>query len=329
MSKIYKLKLKLKSGLLSELHSDTIFGHFAWRFLESHGETELNNLLERYLEGNPVFTLSDGMFEIEDHKNNINEHFFPKPAKLTPYKIHAGSKKERIKQMLSQKESKKQSLISLKQLNYYINDDINSFDDSFSDDYHSVLTYPKFINDLRVNVEIDRYTLSSQEGQLFTYSPKFTRDNVYNFILIKVLDEEAYFNYNCEDIIRSVFEIGYGKKKSSGFGQFDIMDYSEFSKINEPDNSDGFISLSHYIPSSNDKIKDIHYSLNVKYGKLGEQSSLSSNPFKAPIILIEPGAVVLTDQKSEFYGKAVDNILDLKPNVIQNGIAFTIRSIFK
>lgn len=326
MSKIYKLKLKLKSGLLSEVHSDTTFGHFAWRFLESHGEPELKSFLQRYLDRNPVFTISDGMFELEDHKRNIHEHFFPKPAKLTPYKVNAGSKKERIKQMISHKESKKQNLISLKQLNFYINGDINDFDESFSDDYHSQLNYPKFLQDLRVNVEIDRYTLSSQEGQLFTYSPKFTRDNVYIFLLIKVLDEEAYEKYNCEAIIKSVFEIGYGKKKSSGFGHFDIEEYAEFNKINEPEEPNGFVSLSHYIPSINDNLEDIHYSLNVKYGKLGEQYSLSANPFKAPIILLEPGTVVLTNQKSEFYGKAVNNIIDLKPDVLQNGIAFTLKT---
>ena len=41
MAQIKKLKLKLKSGLLSELQSDTIFGHFAWRFKEEHGEEKL------------------------------------------------------------------------------------------------------------------------------------------------------------------------------------------------------------------------------------------------------------------------------------------------
>jgi len=67
MLTIKKLKLKLKSGLLSELQSDTIFGHFCWRMREQIGEDNLKKFISSYHENKPVFTISDGMIE----ENNI------------------------------------------------------------------------------------------------------------------------------------------------------------------------------------------------------------------------------------------------------------------
>ncbi|MDD3558713.1 MAG: hypothetical protein PHW27_09080 [Melioribacteraceae bacterium] len=326
MNNIYKLKLKLKSGLLSEMHSDTIWGHFAWRFFEEHGDEKFKTFLQLYLEGKPVFSVSDGMFELEDYKNNIHEHFFPKPLKLTPYKIKPGSKKERIIQMIAQKESKKHKLISLKQLNYFINGSLDEFDKSFADEYHSQIEYPSFKSDLRVSVQIDREKMSHKESGLFSYSPKYLGENLFLIVLVKIIDQKLFDEFECSKILNSVFEIGFGKKKSSGFGQFEVLSFDKFNGIQEPKESNGYLNLSHYIPAESDEIDDIFYSTNVKYGKLGEQSSTAANPFKAPIIFLEPGTCVLTKKQSDFLGKAVNKINDYKPDVVQSGIAFTIKS---
>lgn len=326
MNNIYKLKLKLKSGLLSEMHSDTIWGHFAWRFLENLGDEKFKTFLQSYVGGKPIFSVSDGMFELEDYKNNIHEHFFPKPLKLTPYKINPGSKKERIIQMIAQKESKKHILISLKQLNYFINGKLNEFDESFADKYHSQIEYPSFKSNLRVSVKIDREKMSHKEGGLYSYSPKYLNENVFLFVLVKIIDQKLFDDFECGKLLENVFEIGFGKKKSSGYGQFEVVSFEKFNGIEEPNESNGYINLSHYIPSETDGIDDIFYATNVKFGKLGEQSSSAANPFKVPIIFIEPGACVMTQKRVDFLGKAVNNVNDYKPNVIQNGIAFTIKS---
>jgi len=123
-----------------------------------------------------------------------------------------------------------------------------------------------------------------------------------------------------------VFETGYGKKKSSGFGEFKIISTTEFNNFKEPDNSKGFISLSNYLPSNEDSISNAYYDLNVKYGKFGEEFGKSQNPFKKPIIFLTAGSCFLTDNKSEFYGRCTDEseISDYFPNTIQNGIAFSL-----
>ena len=316
MTTIKKLTLKLKSGLLSELQSDTIFGHFAWRFKEEFGENKLKEFLELFVKGNPVFTISDGFFE------KAGTVFFPKPLKLTPPKFESNSKKERIKNFIIQKESKAQKLVTVEQLNYFINGKLNDFDKSLAET--NVKNAPKFLQDLRVHVEINRETYSSKDGQLFSENPKYLSDDTTIVVFIKILNEDKWDEFNCEKILKNVFEIGYGKKKSAGYGHFEIVGFNDYTEFNEPENFNGFVSLSHYLPANSDEIIDAYYDINVKYGKFGEEKSKSQNPFKPPMLLMKPGSCFITDVKKEFYGRTVH-----LQSAVHNGIAFTLNSMFE
>jgi len=331
MSTIKKLKLKLKSGLLSELQSDTIFGHFAWRFKDEHGEEKLTEFLGLFIKQNPVFTISDGFFEKrywdKEKKNIIDEKmFFPKPLKLTPPKFESKNKKERVKNFIKQKESKSRKLVTLDELNLYLNGELEDFEKSLSKTDSK--DFPHFEEDLRVSVEIDRQTFQSKNGQLFSYNPKYLDKDTCVIVFIKILDETKWIVNNCEKILKSVFEIGYGKKKSSGYGQFNVIEFVDFNEFNEPDESDGFVNLSHYLPANDDKIIDAYYDINVKYGKFGEEKSNSQNPFKPPMLLLKPGSCFITDHKKDFYGRAITNFSDYMPQAIHNGFSFSLKTKF-
>ena len=212
MATIKKLKLKLKAGLLSELQQDTIFGHFTWRFKEQHGDEKLEEFLNLFVNGNPVFTISDGMLE----KNG--EVFFPKPLKLTPPEFESKTKKERIKNFITQKESKSLKLITVEQLNLYLNGDLVNFDESLAKTNSK--NYPKFEQDLRVHVEIDRETFSSKEGQLFTENPKYLDKDTSLVVFFKILHQDKWNDLHCDTILQNFFDIGYGNKKSYGHEHF-------------------------------------------------------------------------------------------------------------
>ena len=324
MATIKKLTLKLKSGLLTELHSDTIFGHFAWRFKEQQGDEKLEEFLNLFLNRQPVFTLSDGLFE----KNE--KIFFPKPLKLSPPLFENENKKQRIKSFIKQKESKSRKLVTLDEMNLYLNGKLVEFEKVLSGTDSK--DFPKFEENLRVSVEIDRESFQSKEGQLFSYNPKHLDDDTFIIILIKIINEQKWNEYNCEKILKSVFEIGYGKKKSSGYGQFEVIgELEDFNEFKEPDESNGFVSLSHYLPANDDKIKDAYYEINVKYGKLGEDKSGSQNPFKKPLLLMKPGSCFITDVQKEYFGRVTNNgeITDYLPKTIQNGFAFSLDCNFR
>ena len=316
MATIKKLELKLKSGLLTELQSDTIFGHFAWRFKDRHGDEKLREFLQYFVDGNPVFTISDGFLE----KNG--QIYFPKPLKLTPQKNINKTKQEKVINFLKQKENKDRKLITLTELNYFLNGQVKEFSAELEkQEKHEKIG---FVEDLRVSVEIDRNTLTSKKGNLFSYHPKYLNNDTSINIFIKILDEKLWDENECEDIIKDVFETGYGKKKSSGYGHFEILSFEDFAKFEEPDGANGFILLSQYLPSASDKITDAYYDINVKYGKFGEEKSNGYNPFKPAMLLMKPGSCFYTETVKEFYGRAVKGFSDYLPDTVHNGIAFIL-----
>lgn len=313
MPEIKRIKFRLKSGLLSELQSDTIFGSFCWRMKEISGEDNLKSFLESFRKGEPVFTVTDGFLSNAD-----DEIFFPNPQ--IPYKNtqKAESKKDRIKNFLSYKEEKKTSHIRLAGLNQILN--------GYEPETPTETNIPKYEDTLRTSVEIDRETMGAKKSRLFSYGPKFLKDGFIN-VFIKILNKAAYNEYECEKILKETFELGYGKKKSSGYGNIEIEgNIEQFKGFKEPEKFDGFLILSSYLPSKKDEIQDGFYDFHVKYSKLGEEYSSGMNPFKKPIILFKPGSIFKTKQDREFYGRTTkDEEITHQSGVIQNGIAFTLK----
>ncbi|MEM3373493.1 MAG: hypothetical protein QXF76_04730 [Candidatus Anstonellales archaeon] len=305
MTHIKKLTLRQKSGLLSELHSDTVMGHFCWRMLDKFGETKLKEFIELYnKKETPVFTISNGLLE------KGGELFFPRPLihlKNSEVNQKGKSKKEKMIDFLSNKDIKSINQLTTKQFNFAINGKIKELYESI---FNDKIERPKFETDLRVSAEIDRHSLRAIEGRLFSTYPKFldSRDT-YVVFLIKVLTKEMYNHFHCEDVLKDVFEIGFGKKKSSGYGQFEVVgDITDYNEIKEPDNPNAFICLGNYLPSVSDNItNECYYDFIVKYGRLGEEKSLSENPFKKPLIMFIPGSIFKTSTKKEFYGKVTQS----------------------
>jgi CRISPR-associated protein Csm4 len=158
---------------------------------------------------------------------------------------------------------------------------------------------------LRISVQIDRNSFASADEKLYSYNPKFTRNDVSFVVLVKILDENTFDEFDCQNILKDTFTIGFGKKKSSGYGQFEVFNFDEFKGINEPLETTSFIVLGNYLPSKEDKVIPIGYDINTKYGKFGEAFALSENPFKNPIVFLISGSCFQTVNinKREYYGR--------------------------
>ena len=317
MSQIKRIKIKLKSGLLSELQSDTIFGSFCWRMKEILGEDKLLSFLEFYKNGKPVFSVSNGFLSKDDKDDKDDKIFFPNPQIPYNYEPVSKNKTEKIQTFLEYKEKKKISFVCLKDFNKKL-----SSQEIGNEDEKEI---PAFEEDLRTSVEIDRETMTAKKGNLFSYAPKYLEKQFLN-VFIKVIDDSVYKEFNCESLLKETFNLGFGKKKSSGYGDMEVIDVSEFNGFEEPKDGNGFIILSNYLPSKDDGITDMFYDFHVKYSKLGEQYSKNSNPFKRPIIFFKPGSVFITSVIKEFYGRITkDREITHYEGIIQNGIAFTLR----
>lgn len=338
MATIKKLTLKLKSGLLSELHSDTVMGHFCWRLRDRFGVDKVKEFISLYHRSDiiPPFTISNGLLEKDfwdrDKKQIIRtELFFPKPLFHLNKPEETEKKKSKNELMIDflvNKELKTFDLLTTEQFNLAINGNIDKL---YYDIINDKLERPKFETDLKVSVEIDRNSLIAREGQLFSYHPKFLDEDTRVVFLIKVLNENSFKNFHCEEILKDIFDIGFGKKKSSGFGHFEIYkDFEEFKLFQEPEEADAnaFIILGNYLPSESDGIsKGSYYDFIVKYGRLGEEKSLTENPFKKPLILFTPGSIFKTEIKKEFYGKVTQEgyISEYDLDAVHFGITFTLK----
>ncbi|MBN2572351.1 MAG: hypothetical protein JXA68_09510 [Ignavibacteriales bacterium] len=319
--KTYILTLKQKSGLLTELQSDTIYGHFCWRLKEQFGVEKLTEFIALYRKNQPIFILSDGLLLVG------NEIHFPRPFVFNKPEIKQ-TKSEKILEFVKRKSSKERNFINLSELNKFLSSGKVDLEEKSSIDssVKPQVKKPVKTETLRVSVQIDRNNFGSSEGGLFSYNPKYTREDVSYVIFIKVLDENRFDLFKCENILKELFRLGYGKKKSSGYGQFevgDIVEFNEFEKLSDPN---AFMILGNYLPSEDDKALPIGYDINTKYGKLGEDLSQSENPFKNPIVFLTAGSCFRTTTKKDFYGRVTepDEISKANSFAVQFGIPFIL-----
>ncbi len=298
---IYKILLRFNSSFLSPLQADTIFGHLCWAVYYKEGEDELKKFLQPFRENDPPFLLSDGFPVIS--KNDIEIELLPKP--LTADRILRDDTK-RIKKIEWVK----------------------------IDDFNKIRKYEQFQLEeienpfkpfLSVHNSISRITSSSlPEAGVYSLKEYFVHKI---FILIKALNE------NVIDRVAELFKFlsnsGYGGKKSAGKGQFAIESIASFNILSEIHQANGFVTLSNFCPSQGDPTEGI-YKIFVKYGKLGGELTFSGNPFKKPLLMIKTGSVFkINGAIREFYGRMVENICDIKPQVLQYAYAFPIPVVFQ
>jgi CRISPR-associated protein Csm4 len=320
--KTYILTLKQKSGLLSPLQSDTIYGHFCWRLKERFSVDKLNEFISLYKNGNPVFLLSDGLLKVK------NEIRFPRPLVFQKPETKE-NKVDKILEFVQRKKSKEKNYLTLSEINKFLSTGKIEFEEieEENDSKNRKRKKKRFIEEsLRVSVQIDRNSFASSEGKLFSYNPKFSRDDVYFVVLLKVLNEVNYKEFDCDNILKDTFTIGFGKKKSSGYGQFEVLRCEEFNKILEPNESNAFFVLGNYLPEKEDDASPIGYDINTKYGKFGEELALSENPFKNPIVFLTAGSCFKTNNKKNFYGRVTieNEISEVNNFAVQFGMPFTL-----
>ncbi|MBE2281778.1 MAG: hypothetical protein IAE91_15435 [Ignavibacteriaceae bacterium] len=252
--------------------------------------------------------------------------FFPFPLKQVKVKFERSSKVEEIENFSKLKERRGLKHIDARSLNYFINGDFSGFIKATEDLIESKQS-AGLIEILRTNTKISRVTSAAEEGKLFTHKYHYAAEGTGFFILIKIVNQKLFEEFDCEGILLDVFNTGYGKKKSAGAGNFEVTGMlQDFNEIKQPETSTGFMTLSNYLPSVEDEITNPVYTYFVKYGKLGEYFSQSEKPFKKPLILFEPGSCFDTNKQSNLFGRCTrkGEIIPYKPAVIQYGYAFSI-----
>ncbi len=297
--KTYRLKVKPQSSFLTPWQADTIFGNLCWIMAWREGEDVLKKFLSEYKNGNPAFVLSDGF-----------------PGDLLPTPVHLSLMEQKGESFEAYKKAKELKKVS------WLSPDVFESVRKGNLDIEPAERAESFKTFTTLHSSINRVTgTTGEEGSLFEL-PEYAVEQNEISIYLKIKDGWVE---KVSSLFKDLSLTGYGKKKSVGKGAFEIIGQLElFDRFDDFNGSNGFMSLSNFVPAKNDPTDGFYKTL-VKYGKLGGEFTFCGKPFKKPLMMLTTGSSFRVNGKiNRFYGRMVAGIAPAKPEVVQYGYAFAV-----
>ena len=306
--RVWRIKLKPLSLQLTPWQADTFFGTLCWALLYRKGEKALNDFLAPFLDGAPPLLISDG----------IPTGYMP-----APYLLRALPSQE-IDDQESYSQWKR-----LKKASFITEDDFAAVcrGESIEVD-EEALSLMKNVSQLHSTINritgTTTGTEDTSEMSLFQLHGWVPSKDLHSFSIFIGEREQG----SMETLFPLFYDIelsGFGKKKSSGMGAFEILEEPEEWKIPSlSESANGFTSLSGFTPSRDDPTNGF-WQLKVKHGKLGESFATNGFPFKKPWIRLEPGSCFYTEKEpGDVYGRMLTGLSDSHPEVLQYSFAFPV-----
>ncbi|WP_303247195.1 type III-A CRISPR-associated RAMP protein Csm4 [uncultured Methanobrevibacter sp.] len=226
-------------SMFPKLHSDTLFGAILSAVSEIF-PSKVDEIIKDFENNNPPFLLSSTFPNID------SKRFYPKI--IQENKDHSIKDKNALKEYKKIEYVEEEIFLDLIRNNLTESDILNNFDD------YTVMNNLLLKNELDENIEISSTIIPhnsvnrlTKETEIF-YSEGEEFNNIGLFFIISINNPEY------ENIIKSSLKFlkdrGFGKNISTGQGQFDYEISDE--DLNFKESGDKFITLSRFIPSSND-----------------------------------------------------------------------------
>ncbi len=230
------------------IHSDTLFSAFCNCYLLLYGESELNNLLDRFLKGEPPFIISSAFPWWED------KFYFPVPLNQIP-------KEKKFKKIKFVEKDAWEKLLSGEKLENLNN--FKSIPDITTDDENKKTPY-RIITTPRVALS----RLNNHPGEnFFHFGEVFYKENSGLFFLVDFKDENIKEKF--EATLRVMSHEGIGGDRTIGKGFFEIKGTGEMKfNIEINSNSFGYVTLSLYYPKEEEikGVKDGYYDIVERKG---------------------------------------------------------------
>lgn len=291
----YRITIRLLSQLGTPWQSDTVFGHLAWHVAHGASDMSIEDFLRPFCEGRPPFVLSDGF-----PGGLLPRPFLPVPtvAARTPAEYTAARTRQ------------KALFVSCE-----------DFDAIRCGDTSNWTPQPQPWTRFETpHASLNRFTEATvgpggeAEGGNFFITDMLTPTTGDTVSIY--LRADAEWAQRVLAMLEQMAPLGFGRDRSTGAGAYEVADCCPWDDFGPLDGANGFVSLSSYCPAENDPTAG-RWRIRLKYGKLGENAG-DGNPFKRPLMQLEPGAVFLTDDPQPFYGRAVGDVAPAMPEAIQN-----------
>lgn len=314
----YRLTFELASPGLTPWQADTLFGHFCWALARRAGDEAVQNLLARCRDGDPPLLLSDG----------FPPDAFPRPLlpPLTPPAGDAAPLAEQVEAMRQGKAARERKWLSAAQFRQVLRGETApppgppaSRGGMPEAQERPFATLHNRIDRLTGTTPAAEEGTTEGVGGLFALEGTFAPARV---VYARVADEVGF---DWQTLFKEdIQQTGFGKRKSVGYGAIRRVEIEPFDDFGEPEDADGFVSLSAFVPAKDDPT-DGGWRADVKFGKLGEERAVGPNPFKRPLVRLLAGAAFRTNGPPRpFYGRLVDGVAPAASDAAQYGFAFAV-----
>ncbi len=286
----YRIRVKLKSPGGTPWQSDTLFGHLCWQVAYGADDLSIDDFLKPFAAGRPAFVLSDG----------FPGGYLPRPELPRPL-----ATAETLEDYAALKQVRKAAYVTVGDFGRICRG-------------QSILDKPR--DDPWQNVQIPHASIGRDTGRTGEEGSFFTTDGAVLpggelDIYLRVLDDG--WLERVTSLLVALSRAGFGRDKSTGYGEFALLGTEPTDDLTGPEQPGGFVSLSTMVPAANDPCEG-RFRLRTKFGKVGEGAGVN-NPFKRPLVQIQPGAAFRTDAPVRpFYGSLVTNIAPGDSRVVQN-----------
>jgi CRISPR-associated protein Csm4 len=278
----FRVRLKINTPLATPFQSDTLFGEFCWHFGFLYGFDRLEKLLKQ-----EVFVAFSDVFP---------EGWLPMPK----FPLKGGF--DSVESYKRFKELKKKKFIKVEVFTRAIEEsnDFKGFGEKLYELAAEEEERKPLKQSLRVRVAINRLTGTAYEGKLFQEEESFPKEEFFN--LYGLFEPALISRSEVKAALEFLGLSGFGAKKSSGKGKFEIVEFTE--GWNLPERGDSwFISLSTGLPEK-EEIEDFYADFFTKFPKHGREVA-RPEVFKEPLILSRPGSIFRAREKKEVYGSLV------------------------
>jgi CRISPR-associated protein Csm4 len=171
---------------------------------------------------------------------------------------------------------------------------------------------------------INRMTSTTGTG---IFAP-YIKENMFYYpgaelVVFVLIDEDATDIERVELGLKKIGKWGFGRDSSTGLGRFTIVESHELNlpKCEEPN---ACYLLAPCVPEK-DTYKFAYFMPFVRFGKHGDRLATFGNPFKAPVIMADEGAVFFPKDKNTFnkpyIGRAVTGLSKVMPDTVLQGFA--------
>lgn len=307
---LYRAVIAPEGPLASPLHSDTLFGAFCWSWLRRYGRESLEEeIIAPSLAGMPPVIFSNG---------------FPHDALPLPLGCYD---RENDFSKIADKQERRAAYQRNKKLKGARYISRAAFGRIRAGDWRG------FTSELRGEIGTEETTIHNMvsresgtvenldgAGSLYTSDRRFFEPgDLFDIYLLSPLPVEQL-----SEVLELTLSLGIGADKSVGCGTFQLKSLKEDRELAaRPENADGFVSLSNWLPAREDPTEG-QYKLLPKYPKLDWELAGGEYPFKKPLLFLEAGAFFHAERPWTWYGRCITNVAAVEQSVTVNGCTIAV-----